>query len=547
MESYNDVKKYVESLEEDLKSELDTLDKKIIAGRDSANVPIYSTKFRIKKPGSVYLKKKRKKKNLEEINDYAGMRVLCLFEQDIPELHKYLLQIYKDKSYNLVEVKIYNWPRDEYPEFNSKIDSYLEESKYNEIKAKNVSKGSGYKSIHYIIQFSKSRKDHPIEIQLRTLFQDVWGELEHSLSYKQGAVHPHIKECFDLLAKDIEANDNLMNHLKEIHNNEKFREMYSVQSAGPFKYLDYDVNLVEKIKEKSNSSDPCDSYIKFVSEKANNHVRSDLWIEDAKKLFEQMSMSFDRQIEYKISHEKTLSKDVEIFAYFFDMEAAFLKFCEGNLEDALAMYNKCQKKFPKYYVPYFRAGEILFIMAEYPEAISAFDIAKTLMKDDTLAYHNRYKVKSKIAHVYWQLGPEYIDYAIENIRKAEEFFCCAPEGTFNEKHKRALKNNVTYYLLEKYIYFRMNPEEIEKNFSEFYKELNGLTEFYKTVPDDLSSNLLDTLAWGWYNVYLKDGSSNILNDAKKYCKEMIVMPNQANFMKTSHNLQVTHFTTIMRT
>ena len=93
----------------------------------------------------------------------------------------------------------------------------------------------------------------------------------------------------------------------------------------------------------------------------------------------------------------------------------------------------------------------------------------------------------------------------------------------------------------------MNPEEIEKNFSEFYKELNGLTEFYKTVPDDLSSNLLDTLAWGWYNVYLKDGSSNILNDAKKYCKEMIVMPNQANFMKTSHNLQVTHFTTIMRT
>jgi Region found in RelA / SpoT proteins len=85
--------------------------------------------------------------------------------------------------------------------------------KNQEIKVSHVKKGSGYRSIHLIGQISIGTMDVKFEVQIRTLIQDVWGELEHKLNYK-GVKLPQIEKAFALLAKELQAKDQMIADLK---------------------------------------------------------------------------------------------------------------------------------------------------------------------------------------------------------------------------------------------------------------------------------------------------------------------------------------------
>lgn len=125
--------------------------------------PIDHTNFRIKSFKSI--KSKLKKKNcgltyeemIENINDIAGIRVICNFEEDIYKL--------VDILENSPELKIIK--------------------KKDYIKNK---KKSGYSSYHMIINvpinFMKDIIYVKVEIQLRTVGMDFWASMEHKFKYK---------------------------------------------------------------------------------------------------------------------------------------------------------------------------------------------------------------------------------------------------------------------------------------------------------------------------------------------------------------------------
>ena len=126
--------------------------------------PINGMKSRLKSLASI--KGKMEKKGLpftvedieENINDIAGIRVICSFPNDVYMLADALL---KQDDITLVKKK-----------------DYIEKPKPN-----------GYRSLHLIVSvpiyLAKEKRTMKVEIQLRTIAMDFWASLEHQLRYKK--------------------------------------------------------------------------------------------------------------------------------------------------------------------------------------------------------------------------------------------------------------------------------------------------------------------------------------------------------------------------
>lgn len=125
--------------------------------------PIEHVKSRLKTPESIVKKVYRKGYELslpsikENIQDIAGVRIICSFMSDIYELSE-MLQNQKD-------IKVI------------KCKDYIKDPKPN-----------GYKSLHLILQipiFMSDRvEDIYVEVQIRTIAMDFWASLEHKIYYK---------------------------------------------------------------------------------------------------------------------------------------------------------------------------------------------------------------------------------------------------------------------------------------------------------------------------------------------------------------------------
>ena len=141
--------------------------------------PIESIKGRIKRPESIH--KKLLKYGLDisieniknNINDIAGIRVVCSFLDDVYVLADALL---KQDDITLIEKK-----------------DYIKNPKEN-----------GYRSLHLIVGvpifLAHEKRIMNVEIQLRTIAMDFWASLEHQLRYKKDFVYTdemlrELKEC----------------------------------------------------------------------------------------------------------------------------------------------------------------------------------------------------------------------------------------------------------------------------------------------------------------------------------------------------------------
>ncbi|MBS5939334.1 GTP pyrophosphokinase family protein [Clostridium sp.] len=159
--------------------------------------PIEGIKTRLKSPEGIIKKLNRKELPFtlesmqENINDIAGVRVICSFPEDIYMLADCLLN---QDDIKLIEKKDY---------------------------IKNPKK-SGYRSLHLIIEvpiFLKNEKRRmKVEVQLRTIAMDFWASLEHKLRYKKN-INP---EEAEIIGKELlecsEISASLDKRMEEIRN-----------------------------------------------------------------------------------------------------------------------------------------------------------------------------------------------------------------------------------------------------------------------------------------------------------------------------------------
>lgn len=148
--------------------------------------PIETIKSRLKKPESIAAKLIKRNypltiKSIEEnIDDIAGVRVICSFPKDIYMLRDLLL---KQDDVVLIESK-----------------DYIQKPKE-----------SGYRSLHLIIMvpifLETGKRMVKVEVQLRTIAMDFWASLEHKLRYKKDIDNEEAMELAQelLLCSEVSA------------------------------------------------------------------------------------------------------------------------------------------------------------------------------------------------------------------------------------------------------------------------------------------------------------------------------------------------------
>lgn len=543
--SYEEILQYVQSNEAHYNTLLNYIECIMRTAQDMRKIPIYSTKRRVKSIDSVYLKTKRDKViDLTEINDYAGFRILSLFEQDLLDIHKCIVEDLKKAGFILKEFRYFNW--DEYDQL---IPSMVDIVKMNYDHVIITRKTKEYKSIHYMFEYD----GYNVEIQLRTLLQDVWAELEHALSYKQINVHPHITKSFSLLGRDLQTNDNLVSHLKSISDGEKVGHLYSMEKGGPSIFYKYEPELIPEILTAEPVKQYFDNYINFFTNVPRINLRKDKTrCAEARALFEK----FGEQISNDV--KETDDK----IRYILSMEEAFLNFWEGSegkLDCALAIYERIKKPFAGHYMLHFRMGEIYFIKGEIEKALVSFDSCENLIdQGHNEDIRNRYLVKMKLAYIYWLLGKQYIEFTLKTVVEAEQIFTDNP-GSFSEAMHINLLNNLCAYYVDNYLiakekYLSTTPKKAEnkeimdRSYADALEKLSALEGAVNI--ETATPNVLDTIAWFYFNIYLNDKKNNRekLDIAKKYCQligDRMDYYTYSTFKITNLNILKNHIQEIM--
>ena len=152
--------------------------------------PIHHIESRLKSIHSIVEKLARKQhvvsmqSAVENLNDIAGIRVICSYVHDVYTVAK-LLTTQDDVI--LKEMR-----------------DYIQHPK-----------PKGYRSLHLIIEIPVFLQDGrilvPVEVQIRTIAMDFWASLEHDLRYKaRGHVPQDICEELQQVGQDIAVLDDKM-------------------------------------------------------------------------------------------------------------------------------------------------------------------------------------------------------------------------------------------------------------------------------------------------------------------------------------------------
>lgn len=171
---------------------------------EHGRAPVNSIKSRLKTLPS--LREKLERKHIpfdvdtleQQINDIAGVRVICSFPEDVYTMANAFLAM---DDIEVLQRK-----------------DYISNPKHN-----------GYRSLHLIVaipvHLAEGKRMTKVEIQLRTIAMDFWASLEHQLRYKQDnafteEMAAELYECAQLSAALDIRMDSLRKSVQEMNDRE---------------------------------------------------------------------------------------------------------------------------------------------------------------------------------------------------------------------------------------------------------------------------------------------------------------------------------------
>lgn len=183
---------------------------------DHRQVQIHSVSYRVKDPSSLAEKLRRPDKSyseLSEITDLAGVRIITYFADDVDVVASLLRTEFSIDDAASVDKRQYSDPNQ-----------------------------FGYRSLHYITSLGVNRSSLAeyqrfsslrCEVQVRSILQHAWAEIEHDLGYKSASGVPAaLRRKFARIAGLLELAD------------DEFLSIRAALSA-------YEKELPEKIRSKS--------------------------------------------------------------------------------------------------------------------------------------------------------------------------------------------------------------------------------------------------------------------------------------------------------
>lgn len=211
--SVNKFVKYEKILEDFTNTYLKPLSR----GKSTENkeeVKVHSIRSRVKNAEHLLEKIIRKKqrnetkyRKLDNVNyekfitDIIGIRCLILFKEDWKGIHEYITSNFENNPKYYIRDSVQDFDEDEkhyYIAEEPKVHIRDGDSRkiYEDILSPDhIIDGRDYRSVHYIIKY----KGIYLEIQVRTLFEEGWGEIDHTIVYPYYKKDPVLEEYTQLL------------------------------------------------------------------------------------------------------------------------------------------------------------------------------------------------------------------------------------------------------------------------------------------------------------------------------------------------------------
>ena len=111
------------------------------------------------------------------VTDLIGLRALHLVKEDWRLIHEFLVTEFTMREPPIAYIRHGD-----------------DDSLYSEFAVSSKSHDRKYRSVHYLLEYAPTKRQHVVEVQVRTLFEESWSEIDHQVNYPEPSEDPVIAD-----------------------------------------------------------------------------------------------------------------------------------------------------------------------------------------------------------------------------------------------------------------------------------------------------------------------------------------------------------------
>ncbi|MGG5462219.1 RelA/SpoT domain-containing protein [Clostridium sp. B9] len=135
-----------------------------------------------------------------EITDLIGIRVLHIFKDQWRDIHDFIM-----KTWNIIEITA---------NIRDGDDRFI----FDDLGIEVISRPSGYRSVHYLVECYPTNQKVIAEIQVRTIFEEGYGEIDHRLRYSHTEIPEILKSNLLLFNRIVGSADEMASLINQLNN-----------------------------------------------------------------------------------------------------------------------------------------------------------------------------------------------------------------------------------------------------------------------------------------------------------------------------------------
>lgn len=162
----------------------------------------------------------------KEISDLIGVRAIHIFKEDWEDIHNFIMGTWK-----VIEI-------------TANVREGDDTQRFDELQIQIVSRKSGYRSVHYLTESFPTNQMVIAEIQVRTIFEEGYGEIDHQLRYSHDQIPEVLALNLLLLNRIAGSSDEMASFINLLNRSwTKMEDKYN-------RIIDFKNKEIEQLKEK---------------------------------------------------------------------------------------------------------------------------------------------------------------------------------------------------------------------------------------------------------------------------------------------------------
>ncbi|MBN7798744.1 tetratricopeptide repeat protein [Parahaliea mediterranea] len=499
----------------------------------------YAYKSRVKPNSKLIHKKSIKVKErpdyeIHHITDVVGVRFVSLFRHEMPAIVSEILSLIDHSNPlnpnpffagGLEEIILFKGNTASDPLFE-KIRKVIQENPIAAEKLEEKNSKEGYSSIHIVARLNKEidlpRLENsyliPLEIQVRTVFEDAWGEIDHKYGYvirtgkhegepihNPASVLAHLKVL-------KQFSDACADYADVIHK-EAIEDLAKPTAAGNVISIEADDETIQRFIDLKIDGNLIEGYVE-----ARKIKTASIESGDSERLY--------AAAEYFGSLAKERSDSECLFYYYSKMNEAICLLSTGETDEAYRardIYREIVTQFPNHPLAKHRLAQAYSKLGDIDEAIEHFNLAwlQTTEYEESgsvggdelpeLDYkHILARLPGMLGYSHWEKSER-----AETAEEKLEFLSAAYEATLpalktnEESALLQAHNNLLYYSCDKLKYcseiMDIDPVlEAGRSHMTFLEENQNIDQLENV-------SRLDTLAQGMFLLGRMESATQIAN------------------------------------